>query len=838
MASLTSSQTGNWTSSTTWGGSTPAAGDTFTISAGHKVTVNSDVNVALGYGDITCHGNLYLDNGAKLGMNGRITVRASSKTELFAEGNSSSAGLLEMRPGSEIIISGSNSDQHGVYVEGEKYASIILSGSEKNLNTTLSSNHDYQVDYLSVADASNFASEDWITVFKRNVDYRVSTDEGMWVHDVDTENNRIYYRQYVSPTNTIRKVAGKNIFVDNVKVFRKGYKIIFGTGSNRNVTTILATDHRTNKMLVEDTISGTVVGETVYQTGTEKYHVNGSMVKRMATTLTTAITTADSTNQITIGDASDISVGDEILIDVNNDTDTGWDYDTRYEVTAKSGNTLTLDDQVRYVHKVGSLILILTRDTRIRAADDSSNTRVFVLVERWTDSTNGRTRRVLYRNVEFRGMGRNTSSTYFAGVSTNGRTAYQMDNSSSDGENFESSIESCVYNSSNNRSSYTGFYSRDTHKLIYRNCISYNGERGFWGYSGNYDMRFTNFYSTRHQYAGWLTDGWYNPYRRVAYLYITRIDDYAFMSNHTRSATQYRHIILLNNEQRGFYSFYRMQDGTVVERLLQDGYRYPPYIGVSGGKITFLDCKIQPNRWDGSAEDGSGQVYSNYILAPNTDDRARYDRDGGKSGYGEYIHWNFQENEFAQSQGAVLRTWDSKERYWDVQVGSDTYSGFYETVFVPANTKVRVACEVQCLSGFGGTRPYLFANSLRDVNKMGRYRTTYTGETDILSSAQLSSSYHPIEVGFREQVQYSSACLGSFENKQLTIEPQVKDYFLKTGVYTSSTNIREEGYKMRDIVISLEKAVDMPIAYQFAQKSKYRVRNSFTQLKKRISGRL
>jgi len=121
---------------------------------------------------------------------------------------------------------------------------------------------------------------------------------------------------------------------------------------------------------------------------------------------------------------------------------------------------------------------------------------------------------------------------------------------------------------------------------------------------------------------------------------------------------------------------------------------------------------------------------------------------------------------------------------------------------------------------------------------MGRYRTTYTGETDILSSAQLSSSYHPIEVGFREQVQYSSACLGSFENKQLTIEPQVKDYFLKTGVYTSSTNIREEGYKMRDIVISLEKAVDMPIAYQFAQKSKYRVRNSFTQLKKRISGRL
>ena len=36
MAALTSNQSGNFTASATWGGSTPADGDTFTIAAGHS----------------------------------------------------------------------------------------------------------------------------------------------------------------------------------------------------------------------------------------------------------------------------------------------------------------------------------------------------------------------------------------------------------------------------------------------------------------------------------------------------------------------------------------------------------------------------------------------------------------------------------------------------------------------------------------------------------------------------------------------------------------------------------------------------------------------------------
>ena len=160
-----------------------------------------------------------------------------------------------------------------------------------------------------------------------------------------------------------------------------------------------------------------LIGKTIYQTGTEKKHVNGfgkdlltqsgSIVRRNATTLTTAITSADSTADIVVGNAADLVVGDEIIIDVNNDTDTNWDYETKYTINAIDGNTLTLDDQVRYVHKVGSLVNILTRDCVIRSEDEDD--RVFVYCEEWATTTTTSTlenqeftRRFRFRNFYYR----------------------------------------------------------------------------------------------------------------------------------------------------------------------------------------------------------------------------------------------------------------------------------------------------------------------------------------------------------------------------------------------------------------------------------------------------
>jgi len=138
MASLTSTQSGNWSSSSTWGGSTPADGDTFTIAAGHIVTVNSDVRTTNGTGDINCDGKLLMTSGAYIRVNGVLRVRASSKTSFFSEGVSTSGCMFEMQNGTDLELVGVDADNHAIWVENQAYVSIVMQGSEKNLNTTLS----------------------------------------------------------------------------------------------------------------------------------------------------------------------------------------------------------------------------------------------------------------------------------------------------------------------------------------------------------------------------------------------------------------------------------------------------------------------------------------------------------------------------------------------------------------------------------------------------------------------------------------------------------------------------------------------------------------------------
>jgi len=833
MASLTSTQSGNFNSSSTWGGSTPADGDTFTITAGHLITVNSDLRPTNGYGDVTCHGKLYITNNGKFRLNGRITVRASSKTSFFTEGVSTSGGAFVMDSGSRLEIRGDNSAQHGIWNETERYTTLECVGSDKNLNTTLSSEHTYNSSYLSVANANNFSAGDWITVFNRDSDYLVCPDEGFWVHDVDTSNNRIYFRQFVSPTAEVASYFYSDLYVDNARKFKVGYKIIFGTGSNRNVKTITAIDRGANKITCDSTITGNPTGATVYQTGNEKIQESGNLVKRMATTLTSASTSGG--DIINVGNASDINVGDEILIDVNNDSQTSWDYNAKYTVSSKEGNELTLNSSLSYDHKAGSIVTIVTRDCEIHAVDTSSSTRPFIYVERWT-SSDGYDRRVRFQNVHFKGLGRNTGSTYYSGVHIGGYTGIYRAGDSR--HQYQSRIDSCVYDSPNYRSTYSSLFIRDGHYFKFRNNVSYNTDRGIWLYSSNYDIIITNNYATRTLYGGIIVDANYNPYCEISYNYMTRSDDYGILINNHRELYPIRHNIALNNEQRPFYMFNAMAEGSIIERFYADGYRRPPHLGLHCGIITFLDSQIQPNRWDGSAEDGSGQVYSNYILGYSTDSRAEYQRQGGSGAYATWLDWGFEEGKLANQGMGGIRLWNETEKYWDVQVaGDDTLYGWFETVYVPPNTKAFVSCDVQCVSGFTGTRPYLIAKSHRGGLKMGRYEPDYAGYTSIKTSTQ-TSTLRGANLGFREYAQYSSASHGAFETKTLTVQAQPMGYYLIAGIYNSNTNIREEGYKMRDIKIYLEQSYGTPLHRLNKQQSSLQVRSNATTPKRRIGGRI
>ena len=132
MAALSSTQSGNWTSSSTWGGATPADGDTFTINRGHKVTVNSDVTKTNGYGDISVYGNLHLATNAKILVNGMLRVYGNdsynynnSTSKWFIEGDNTTAGLLSSAGRNiEIIIRGANADNHVIWIENQNWASM------------------------------------------------------------------------------------------------------------------------------------------------------------------------------------------------------------------------------------------------------------------------------------------------------------------------------------------------------------------------------------------------------------------------------------------------------------------------------------------------------------------------------------------------------------------------------------------------------------------------------------------------------------------------------------------------------------------------------------------
>ena len=852
MAALTSNQSGNFTASATWGGSTPADGDTFTIAAGHSVTASTIDMPTNGYGDITVHGCLSFQSGSKFKLNGRATIYGG-ESNYFTEGESDSAGKFEMKPDTHLILKGTNSEQHAIWCETQARAQVICDGDESTLNTVIScSNYiDYNQDYLPVVSSSNFAAGDWISVYSRFQGYKNCSDESFFVHDVDTTAglNKIYYRQFVSPTATIQRfISPRIIQLDNAKVFREGYKIIFGTGNDRNVVTITAIDFLRQHIRIDANVAGTLsnlIGKTIYQTGNEKPHTNGfgrsvntesgSIVRRNATTLTTAVETADSTADIVVGNASDLSVGDVILIDVNNDTDTNWDYDTRYTINAIDGTTLTLDDQVRYVHKVGSLVTKVTRNCKISSED--ADDRVFIYVEVWTASTGGAfTRRIRFRNVEFSGLGGNTNNNYYrAGVCIGGYNG-GLDPDSTDTSNygFQTEVTNCVYDGSqcNSNDTYRGFLFRQNWGTHCRNNISYDNDRGFFHWSYGAHFQFMGNYSTRSQYCSLLLDNHTEAYAEASYNYLTRSDDYGMLCYHARENVPRRHWILLNHENRAFYHFYGCSN-QLWDRMHIDGFRYWPYLGDANGDALFLDSYIK-NRWDCTSPDGSGQVYSNYILMGGPA-RNEWDRTSGKFGMGIYQEYNHEIDALAVQGGQSLKEWVSDGGYWKVKFGNDSAAGVMDTVYVPPKTTVRLSCEVQSVGTDGSfSYPHLTARKSGDW-KRGRYRF---GEYDTTNFTSTTVPRMLKGNSFYENVQYTSDSIGDFQQRELTIQPQQIGYYLVYGVRVDSTNTREEHFFIKNPIVRFDKAGIAEVVLDRNTNRKIVVRSNFTQIKKRISGRI
>ena len=840
MAALSSTQSGNFSASSTWGGTTPADGDTFTINRGHEVTVNSDIRTTNGYGDIAVYGHLKFATNGKMRLNGRITVYGYDTAAWdvtggawFTNGNSATAGLFSSSGNNMLLeVRGSNADQHGIWIENQRFASMKLEADGTRTITSLSASASPDDAYLTVSDDSGFGEGDWIAVYEEQQDNRVLGDEGFWVHDVDAANNRIYVRQFVAPNAVVQSVNGTKIVVDNAKVFRKGYVLICGTQSVRKVGTVTSINYSKNELTMSVSYSSSQVGKTIYQSGLEKYHNNTNKVEKLATTLVNAVTTANSVNQIVVGSASDLAVGDSIVIDVNNDTDTNWDYDSEYTITAKSGNTLTLDDQVRHLHKAGSIIQKLDREFTIKGVDTSTNTRPFLYVEYWTDFTNAHTRHIGLKNIRFTQWGYNTNSTYYYGVMIAGYNSEKRDDQSSDNRyQYQSHVQGCVLDKANVRSSYTGLTWRHSHGATCRNNFFYSlGDHQLWLWSSNHNLKVYNNYSTRSSYACIYTDSHYEPYTEFSYNYATRSDDYGIMLHQYREPIPIRHNYSINHENRAFYTYYWMPDAT-TERWYIDGFRYIPYTGVLT-HIQFIDSYMD-NRWFKSMRNETAGTLDadDYFGYAGQEGRSHVHRAWGTQQSFESFEHNFEYDAKFEyyGGGSVLKTSDTDVMKVFHHAEND-YPVYSKQVYVPADTTVRISAEMKFQEGGSySSNFYLTAQKITGYrHAIGRWRTAYTGQTSALDSSHGDAFY-----GFLENSSFTVSSKGVWQERQITVDPQQKGYFLFVGIM-GMDNSRQEKHELKDIKIYFDKP--SPHKKEGVTGKGIAVRSGFTPTKKRIGG--
>ncbi len=843
MANLTSSQSGNWASSSTWGGSTPADGDIFTISQGHKVTVNSDQRAGTGFGDILVRGCLHFDTGGKIRINGRVTVQGNgsadySKTDGvsaqdFTEGGSSSGALLSAT-GNNIYLEfeGTNADQHGIWVENISYSSWKFIGDDSVTTTELSAIANPGDEYITVDSTTGFGLGDWVAIYNtNNARPEEQADEGCWVHDVDASNNRIYTKKFVGPKAIVSSASGASLTVDHANIFRVGYKIIFGTGSNRNVRTITAISGST--LTLNSNISGTISsGTEVYETGLDKKHAVDRKVRVNAHVLTSAAAVNDTT--VTISDATDILVGDYINIDVNNDVDTNWDYNSEYIVTAKSGNTLTLNTAIGNIRKVGSLVQRLNRSINIVGVDE--DVRAYCLVEYYTDSNRAGTREIGLKDCRWWQMGGNENNNYYKGaVFVAGYNSDYRSFETNSTQDYQSKYENCVVHKSNNRSNYTGMNTRHSQGFVWRNCISVNaGNQGYWQWSSHYNMQFMNNYCTRNAYAN-LDNGAMYDSPEYGYNYLTRSDDHAVLLHHMRNICNVHNNILLHSEQKPLYIYYQT-GGIQFRRMHIDGFRSIPYVGMGGGQAHFVDSYIQnkyykqiPGTYAGYTDTFGIVDSSDYFGNSGWDSRADYTRNPGFGMYSEYSDWNFEEGSIAMIEAANLVWQKSSSKIWGLaNLRTETAIALQSHVYVPANTAVTITGEFRGEDNGNYSKPYLIAKKVSN-RFLGKYELNDSGTFSTSNDTAVKNSNI---YGWLDQSQFTSTSQGAWEQKTMTITAQKYAYKLVAGYRVDSDNQEEIGY-IRELNIALSGDSKVTRSKNFESRS---IRSGAS--KKRISGRI
>ena len=803
MATYTSSQSGNFSASSTWGGSgVPGDGDRFDVAYGHTVTIDTGISIPTnGYADSYVYGILQSQSGANttLRMNGR----------LYIKGGYEGQGLLHLRDGAKIQIKGTSADRHAVWVENEDGASFIFEGSDGMPSTTLTSLHNETSSSLSVTSGTNFATGEWIAVFDNVTNYTAENnnnaeqhqDEGFWIHEVD--GNTIYLRIFGGPDDvTISSVSTVNdtdITVSNAKVFREGQAIIFGTGTNRNIRTISNIFYDQNIIRCNGAVdnSPSLVGQTVYLTGTEKKHTSSSKVRKVAT-----VTTAESAsgaNTITVANSNMFTADDEIFIEMRSEANGSTDYEGGYDrnsyqkagwyrhvIQSVDGNTITLTANSNYRVVEGALVSRLTRNIVIETlATDGSDYGSFYAEQR--NATSSYSRKGIAKDVYFKNVGNNDSNQE-AGFTIRG--FWSTDNlpitlteqiPSITRAPWIEGITVYAYPENTHRRDWGPLWLYDARYAKARCCISMNGEDGLCAY---YEpgTSIVNCISAGARERGCRWEGSNETYE-FAYNYISR----TYWG--CRTAIPYEHGLGFHDNifDSGAYGIQTVNSeiGPYIYRCRWSGWRYGFQNSDSDMSFVYSHVKPLSGYVNADADTGTGQAanaYSNRMFRSNAYLPLRS------------IEHNYELDAMRIYGYNYEAKWDNSERAWRFFRRHDNSNdpALGHRVWIPANTAVNVSAYVKLAPSFSGTYPYLAA-----VDRISPVTENIIGNTGGADSSQWT--------GKRYTVQYTSAAASAYEQKTITIaaKPWPRQFYI--AVYSSSNNATE-GYWVKDLFIFIDKA--------------------------------
>ena len=822
MASYSSSQNGNFSASSTWGGNTPGDGDTLTIN--HTVTVDTALtNPTNGFGDITVanNGTLTNANNATLRVNGNIRVQTSS---------SSDPAIVHFKDNFVVQFNGTAGDNHGLQVDNAAGCHLILEGDDPAAVTTTTAATDGNVCTHSVANGTNFAEGDWIQIYSYNYtststerDGKRYDDEGFWIHDVS--GNTIYTRDFVGPEDcTISSVSGTTITVSNAKVFRKGMQVIFGTGSNRNIRTISSINYKRNTITLNSAPTGTVTGLVVYRAASLKPHPSGSKVRKMAWNTTSE--SASGSNTLTLSTANGLSVGDRIWVEKRSEaggttdfTDQNSGYD--YVISSISGNTITLSSNLGYKVVEGSLISLMTRSIRFEtvATDGSDYYHVYV------EHRNGYDRFIAFKDVQFHNIG-DTDSNVRTGVTIRGQNTLQ---------NPPVTLTQTI------PTQHRGTWVEGV------TTLHYAGHERDWGSIWLYDCRAAVARCCTCLYGDDGISVYYEPYAGALGNITAGMRSFGWRFEGSTELFDFGYNYSSRNNNRNRQFVYEDGIGGCIHNSIVDATDYAGlgWYGVNPGQV--WRCKFTGVRYgvivESPYENNAGMLdcfvaplsgYQSPEAKTGTSQAGQYRQAHARRGTGSAPHMSIEHNFEVDAMRLYgynwEAVWDNDEDAWYFTRRNDNSNtpAFGDTVYVPANATLRVTAKVKAVSGFSGTRPYLFA-----------YDNKSHIEENILGFT--ATTNRPLR-GERYETQYTSAFDSAYEEKQITVSSEPFSRYYKIGVLSTSSNAGE-GFYIKDLKHFLD---ERPAQKRFEMSNRgssnttttSEFRTSFTQKKNRIGGRI